>query len=253
MDERSALGADLAAADHAVALTGAGVSTASGVPDFRSEGGVWERFSQADFTGVRLAREPGAFWVDWLDLHEAMLEDSVAPNPAHEALAALERDGVLETLVTQNVDGLHRAAGSESIVHLHGTGATARCTDCGAEIPVEAAADRVAEGESPPRCRDCDGWLRPDTVLFGEGLPEDALRAARTAVETCDVLLVVGTSLTVEPAASLPDLAVDWGATVAEFNVEGTRISADADYVFRESAAESLPAVVDAYRSANEQ
>jgi NAD-dependent deacetylase len=232
-------------ADRTVALTGAGVSTESGVPDFRSEGGVWDRFSESDFTGVRFETEPGAFWRDWLAMHDAMLGD-VAPNAAHEALAALESRGHLDAVVTQNVDGLHRAAGSERLVHLHGTGDRAICRECDATTAVEDAADRVRDGQVPPYCRNCGGLLKPDTVLFGERLPQDAYEEARTLVETSDVCLVVGSSLSVEPAASLPRHALEWDATLVVVNREPTRYADEASVTFRDDAGTVVPAIADA-------
>jgi NAD-dependent deacetylase len=238
------LAAEVAAADRTVAFTGAGVSTESGVPDFRSEGGIWDEYDREALSIGRFRAAPGAFWADWLDLHDDLLDD-VAPNPAHEALAALEARGHLDAVVTQNVDGLHSRAGSERVVHLHGSGRTAICQGCDGREPIEAAAARARES-SPPRCGDCDGVLKPDTVLFGEGLPPDAVREARTLVETADVLLVVGSSLTVEPAASLPERALAWDATLAVVNREETRYADRAAHTFREDAGTVLPRLADA-------
>ncbi|WP_121821817.1 SIR2 family NAD-dependent protein deacylase [Halostella salina] len=234
----------LAAADHAVALTGAGVSTASGVPDFRSDDGLWQRYDERDFHVQRFLAEPEAFWRDWVDLHAEIAGDA-APNAAHEALADLEAAGRVDAVVTQNVDGLHAAAGSERVVRLHGRGDRATCRRCGDSVTAEAAVERVRDGEAPPHC-DCGGLLKPDTVLFGERLPEAALAAAETHAGRCDAMLVAGTSLTVEPAASLPRRAAERGATVAVVNADPTPLADRADHAFRGDVTDVLPAVADA-------
>ncbi len=238
------LAAEIAAAARTVAFTGAGISTESGVPDFRSEGGIWDRFDERDLSLPRFRNEPGPFWADWLAIHEAIGGDA-DPNPAHEALADLEARGHLDAVVTQNVDGLHAAAGSDEVVHLHGTGRRAVCRACGATEPIEPVADR-ASADSPPHCLECDRLMKPDTVLFGERLPEDAVGEARRLVETADVLLAVGSSLTVEPAASLPERALEWDTTLAVVNREETRYADRAAYTFRDDAGTVLPAVAAA-------
>ncbi|NHN48311.1 NAD-dependent protein deacetylase [Halostella sp. JP-L12] len=248
----------LADADVAVALTGAGVSTASGLPDFRGDDDLWERYDADDFHVRRFLAEPGPFWEDWLDLH-AEIRGDVAPNAAHEALADLEAAGHLDAVVTQNVDGLHGDAGSERVIELHGSGDRTVCRDCGATQDTDAVVERVADaaerrssdsdssradGETPPRC-DCGGLLKPDTVLFGERLPEAAHAEARMLVGKADAVLVAGTSLTVEPAASLPR-RVDDGATLAVVNHDPTSVEDRADHVFRGDVTEVLPTIRDA-------
>jgi NAD-dependent deacetylase len=238
------LAAEIAAADRTVAFTGAGVSTESGVPDFRSEGGIWDQFDERDLSLPRFRNEPAPFWADWLAIHAEMGDDP-DPNPAHEALADLEDGGHLAAVVTQNVDGLHAAAGSDRVVHLHGTGRQAVCRACGAEEPIDPVAER-ASADSPPHCRECGRLMKPDTVLFGEPLPDEAVREARTLAETADVFLVVGSSLTVEPAASLPERALSWDATLAVVNRDETRYADRAAYAFRDDAGDVLPAVANA-------
>jgi NAD-dependent deacetylase len=232
-------------ADSVVALTGAGVSTASGVPSFRGEGGVYEEFDESAFALRRFRARPDAFWRDWLALHEHLFEADVAPNPAHDALATLESRGCLDAVLTQNVDGLHRAAGSETVVHLHGTGATATCRDCGEGIEIEAANETVARTDRAPRC-DCGGVYKPDTVLFGERLPQGALARARRLARDADLLLAAGSSLTVDPAAGLPATTQREGGEVAVVNREPTRYAERATVVHREPVEEVLPAVVAA-------
>jgi len=242
-----ALADDLAAADHAVALTGAGVSTASGLPSFRGDDGIWgTEFDPTDFQYSRFTSDPEEFWRDRLDLHEYMYGEEVEPNAAHEALADLESTGVLDALVTQNTDGLHDAAGSESVVELHGNAQQAVCQSCDRRTDAETAYEHVRDGEVPPRCPACDGILKPDVVLFGQQLPDGALQTAQNHARTADVFLAVGSSLTVEPAASLPRVAANRGATVAVVNLDETDLSGQADYDLRADVTEALPALVEA-------
>jgi NAD-dependent deacetylase len=232
-------------AESTVALTGAGVSTASGVPSFRGENGLYEEFDESAFALHRFHADPDGFWRDWLALHEHFFDESVAPNPAHDALAALESAGHLDAVLTQNVDGLHVAAGSETVVHLHGSGATATCQSCGDEVDVTTANAVVAESGAAPTC-DCGGTFKPDTVLFGERLPVDALAAARDYAECADVVVAAGSSLTVDPAASLPARTRHAGGRIAVVNAEPTRYADRASFVFREPVEDVLPAVVEA-------
>jgi len=255
-DRIAALASEIADADSVVALTGAGVSAASGIPPFRGdapdpdgngeEGGqqpVWERFDPADFHRRRFAADPEGWWTDRRALREAMYGDGVAPNPAHDALATLESGGHLDTLLTQNVDGLHTAAGSESVVELHGSRARVTCDDCGAERDAESVWERVEAGEVPPRC-DCDGVLRPDVVMFGEGLPDEAFGRAQIATRSADVFLAAGSSLTVRPVSLLPRMAADAGATLAVVNLEATPVDDRASYAIRDDVTEVFPALV---------
>jgi NAD-dependent deacetylase len=233
---------ELAAADHAVALTGAGVSTASGIPDFRSEGGIWDEFDPKQFRYSRFQAEPAAFWRERVEMREAAFGGDVTPNAAHRALAELEATGVLDAVITQNTDGLHAAAGTESIVELHGTGARVVCENCRTRVDADPVHDRVREGEMPPRCRDCDGLLKPDVVLFGEQLPQGALQTAQTHAREADVFLAVGSSLQVQPAASLPRVAGRNG-TLVVINLESTPVSDVADYDLRADVTDALPAL----------
>jgi NAD-dependent deacetylase len=235
----------ISTADEVVALTGAGLSTASGIPDFGGEDGLWDEFDEGAFTVRRFHTRPGRFWRDWLALHDHLFDGSVRPNAAHEALSRLESAGTLDALLTQNVDELHAEAGSGTVVRLHGTGTEATCQDCGASIPVEQARERVQDGETPPRC-DCGGAWKPDTVLFGERLPVAALQKARERAESADVFVAAGSSLTVEPVASLPGTALRTGATLVVVNLDETTYDDRADHVVHEPVEEVLPAVADA-------
>lgn len=247
MDDRIGSLADvLAAADTAVALTGAGISRPSGIPDFRSDDGLWTEYDQRDFGLVAFEADPGAFWERWLETHDEMLADGVEPNSAHEALATLEAGGHLDAVVTQNVDGLHRAAGSESVIALHGRGDRAVCRDCGRQVDIDGPMARAREGDLPPTCEACGGTLKPDTILFGERLPVGERRRATKLARESDVFLAVGSSLTVEPAASLPMTAADRNATLAVINADPTKHDERADYVFHADVTDVLPALADA-------
>lgn len=242
MDDRlAALAASLRDADAATAFTGAGVSAPSGVPTFRGENGIWgERFDPAEFEYDRFRSDPAGFWVDRLELREALNVGTVDPNPAHRALADLEQAGVLDGIITQNTDGLHQAAGSERVVELHGNGGQVVCSSCDQRQAAAPIVDRVRDGERPPTCEECRGVLKPDVTLFGESLPTLAMNEAQSLVRRSEVVLAVGSSLTVQPAASLPRRAAKDG-TLAIVNSEQTPIDGVATYVFQEDATVVLP------------
>lgn len=233
-------------ADSVVAMTGAGVSTASGIPDFRSEDGLWTEYDPDDFHVRRFRSDPEGFWAERVELVEELFGGGVEPNAAHEALARLEEVGHLDALVTQNVDGLHQEAGSTDPIEIHGNGRRVVCTGCRRRSDADPVFDRVRDGELPPTCEHCGEVLKPDVVLFGEQLPDEALFRAHSAAEGADVFLAVGSSLTVEPAASLPRKAAESGATLVVVNLDRTTISDRAEYDFREDVTEALPALVDA-------
>jgi NAD-dependent deacetylase len=232
-------------ADSVVALTGAGVSTASGIPDFRSEDGLWTEYDPSDFHVSRFRADPEGFWKDRLTLVEELFGDDIDPNPAHEALAELEAAGHLEGLITQNIDGLHQLAGTEDPVEIHGNGQRVVCTGCKRRFDAAPVFEQVRDGEVPPRCERCDDVLKPDVVLFGEQLPEHALFRAQALSESADTFLAVGSSLTVEPAASLPRVAASNGATLIIVNLDATEFSGRAEYDFRADVTEALPRLVE--------
>jgi len=221
-----------------VALTGAGVSAESGLPTFRGRDGWWRRLDPSILaTPEAFERDPRLVW-EWYE-HRRRCALATQPNDAHRALAALESSVPLFDLVTQNVDGLHQRAGSKRVVELHGNLTRARCVgDCGTvELP-PTPLDTL-----PPRCS-CGQLLRPDVVWFGEALPPDALRRAFEAAAACDVLLVVGTSALVYPAADVPRHALSTGCYVVEVNPEPTPLSQLVHATFRERAAAVLPRLV---------
>jgi len=220
-------------------LTGAGISAESGVPTFRGRGGLWQGHRAEDLaTPQAFAQDPQLVWRFYNHRREALR--ACKPNPAHVALAEFE--GLVEhwTLVTQNVDGLHRQAGSRNVIELHGNIWRLRCLKCAAEF------DTVGQtlGELP-KCEACEGLLRPAVVWFGELLPEGALAAAQQAVSSCQAMLVVGTSSVVQPAASMAYWAKSQGAAVIEINLEPTPLSGDADECLFGKAATIVPRLLD--------
>ncbi len=230
----------LGAARAVAVLTGAGISAESGIATFRDAmTGLWSRFRPEDLaTPEAFARDPATVW-DWYAWRRERVR-SVRPNAGHLALVALEEAclarGAQFDLVTQNVDGLHHAAGSRRVHELHGNIRRVKCFDRG-----HLAQRWSEEGERPPRCAACGSMLRPDVVWFGEALPEAELRAAFRSAGACDVFLCIGTSTVVEPAASLPFAALEGGATVIEVNPEATPLTAHASIVLAGPAAVILP------------
>ena len=235
------------AAGAVTVLTGAGVSTDSGIPDFRGPKGVWtlDPAAQRMFDiehYVASAQIRVQAWKNRRD-HPAW---TAAPNVAHSALVALEKSGRLRALLTQNIDGLHQRAGSspELVLELHGTLYGVECLGCGAATTMESALARVAAGEEDPRCLGCGGILKAATISFGQQLKPEVLRAAGAAAAECDLFLAVGTSLRVQPAASLCEVAVAGGARLVVVNAEETPYDAWADAVLREPIGEVLPRLV---------
>jgi NAD-dependent deacetylase len=228
----------LSTARHIVALTGAGISKDSGLPTFReAQTGLWAQYRPEDLaTPEAFARQPDVVW-RWYAWRRSLVE-AAEPNAGHHALAAMQHAASAFTLVTQNVDGLHRRAGSTDVIELHGDITRVRCSTCGR---VHA---RHGPGE-PPRCDACDAYLRPDVVWFGEMLPEDALRRAIAAAGACDVLLSVGTSGLVYPAAGLVGIAARAGADVIVVNPEADAGMPGA-LQLRGSASDVLPRLVAA-------
>jgi NAD-dependent deacetylase len=232
----------LAAAQRAVAFTGAGISTESGIPDFRSPGGVWSRYRQVDFSEfVASAAARQEYWRQKCEAHRDFA--AAEPNAGHLALARWEQAGRLRGTITQNIDGLHQAAGSRRVLELHGTARQIGCLDCGARQPADALVDEFQRTGEVPSCGHCGGLLKHATVSFGQTLPEDVLAEAITWSREADLLLAIGSSLVVQPAAGLPLLAKRSGARLVIVNREETPLDTAADAVLREPIGAVLTAI----------
>lgn len=231
-------------AERVVAFTGAGISTGSGIPDFRGPNGVWTREPQAQklSTLQHYLADPGVRKASW----RARLESpawGARPNAGHLALAALERRGKLHALVTQNIDGLHQMAGSSPmrVIEVHGTIHAVRCWNCGWSGPTSSVLERVRAGEADPACERCGGILKTDTISFGQALVPAVINRAIRAAEDCDLLLAIGSSLQVYPAAGAVPAAHEAGAHVVIVNAEPTPLDDLADAVLRGDVEEILP------------
>ncbi len=232
----------LRGAKRAVAFTGAGISTESGIPDFRSPGGVWTRYRTVyydEFMSSAAAR--AEYWRMKRELYTQCRE--VKPNAGHVALARLETAGRMRAVITQNIDGLHQDAGSRSVLELHGTGRFVECVTCRKRWPAEVIFERADLADQVPTCAECGGYLKPATVMFGQMLPADVLQAADRVSREADVFLAIGSSLVVEPAASLPRFAQACGAWLVIINRDPTPLDPIADRIVRGSIGEALAAI----------
>jgi NAD-dependent deacetylase len=232
-------------ANRIVVLTGAGISTESGIPDFRSPGSIWQRqppVSYQDFLTKPRSRQEY-----WQTRHNFSSQVAAAqPNAAHRALVELERRQKLLAVITQNFDGLHQDAGHppDHVIELHGTSRYAACTLCGARSSMSELQQRIDAGEVDPTCSICGGYLKSATILFGQSLPQTALARAKALSEECDLFLVVGSSLKVIPAATLPRLALKRNVPLIIINLQATPLDDYADVVIHEKAGEVLPAII---------
>lgn len=219
---------------YTIAFTGAGVSAESGIPTFRGKGGLWEKYRPEDLaTPQAFARDPLKVW-RWYAWRMRKTWDA-RPNPAHIVLARLEERGLLAAVVTQNVDGLHQAAGSRNVIELHGSMRRVRCTRCSYRSLLSSP---PRDDELPPRCPKCGGLLRPDVVWFGEALPENALSRAFAEARRARLVLVIGTSALVYPAAMVPEITVESGGRLVVVNPEETPLDDRAELVIRGKAGE---------------
>ena len=219
-------------------LTGAGISAESGVPTFRGEEGLWKKYRPEELANFNaFIQNPKLVW-EWYDYRRRLISE-VMPNPGHASLTEMETLVPTFDLITQNVDGLHRKAGSQNIIELHGNIMHSRCVDCG----VRSDSVEMTKEDELPHCT-CGGLMRPDVVWYGETLPEEAIHAAFQSAQTCDVFLSIGTSAVVHPAASLPIVAKEAGAYVLEINKESTVISHRVDESILGPSGEVLPELV---------
>jgi len=228
-------------AKHVVALTGAGISVESGIPPFRGPGGLWEKFDPMEVGHIRtFMKDPARVWSTLMAEMRGVLEKA-APNSAHHALARLEEYGILKTVITQNIDGLHQKAGNTDVIEFHGNFAWLTCMDCGNRRETI----RVNLDSIPPKC-ECGGIFRPDCVFFGEAIPEDALIRSREEAQACDVMLVIGTSAIVQPAAFMPLIAHQCGAKIIEINPEPTPLTQSVStFIVQSRAGEALSAILE--------
>jgi NAD-dependent deacetylase len=238
----------IAGAERVVALTGAGISTESGLPDFRSPTGIWSKYDPAEFSFQRFIADSDARRAYWRWGREFYpLLRTATPNSGHLALAELERAGLLQLLVTQNIDGLHQRAGSATVVELHGNALTVGCLTCGKEWPRdEVHRWMVEDGVEDPACDDCGGILKPKTISFGQAMPEAETRRAFAAAADCDLLLAIGSSLSVFPAAGLVPAAKESGARIVIVNRGPTELDRLADARLDGAIGELLPGLVAA-------
>ncbi|HET8846047.1 MAG TPA: Sir2 family NAD-dependent protein deacetylase [Ktedonobacteraceae bacterium] len=231
-----------------VVLTGAGISTESGIPDFRSPGSPWlERppVSYQDFVQQAEARK--AYWATRRNFSVQVRQ--ARPNAAHYALAKLEQRQILAGIITQNFDGLHQDAGNspDRVLELHGTSREAACTLCGARSSIENLQQRIDNGETDPQCPLCGGYLKSATILFGQRIPADILVRTRQLAETCDLFMVVGSSLKVSPASNLPRLAVKREIPLIIINLVPTPLDSYADVAIQEKAGLVLPRLIEMF------
>jgi len=232
----------LAGARHGLALTGAGISAESGIPTFRGEGGLWTKYDPVKVSSIEtFLADPAAYWM--VSRERGRVALAARPNPGHVALAALEAAGHIVAVVTQNTDGLHQESGSSRVLELHGSGRTVECLDCGRREPRSAVQERL-DTEMPPRCRHCGGTvLKPTVVLFGEPMPAAPMQEAFALAAEADVMLVVGSSLVVYPAADVPLVALRSGARMIVINAEPTPFDRLAEVVIHGRSGEVLPEI----------
>ena len=229
----------LASTNRAVAFTGAGISTESGIPDFRSASGIWTRYRPVTYQEFVASAESRQEL--WRQKSEAYRNFAAAkPNVGHEKLARWEADGYLQGIVTQNIDGLHQAAGSRNVWELHGTARQIECIECGVHFAPEPLVEQFLANDEVPACVACGGWLKSAIVLFGQMLPAETFQAALELCRSCNLLLALGSSLVVEPAASLPRMARQSGARLVIINREPTEQDELADAVLNVSIGTAL-------------
>ena len=236
----------LRSAERAVVLTGAGVSVPSGIPDFRTPGkGIWEKVDPMEVAHIDAFRsDPDRFWGFYSQRFVSLVDKR--PNPAHEAIAELERRGLVRGVITQNIDRLHRLAGSERVIEVHGSIDWCVCPECGGRFELERVLEMVEGGPPTPECPACITPLKPDVVLFGELLPEAAMAEAHALAQEADVMLCVGSSLEVYPVASLPGVTLASGGRVALVTQGRTPYDAEAEVKLDGDVAAELQAVLSA-------
>ena len=230
---------------HAIAFTGAGISTPSGIPDFRSpQSGLWNTSDPYKVASIWAFKNSPKDFFDWIR-PLAINSESAKPNSAHLALAQLENLGVIKSVITQNIDGLHHKAGSQHVLELHGTAQTATCPSCGKKHEREYFHKRITSGDEFPKCLDCGRIIKPDVVLFGEELPQDTWSDAHQECLLADLVLVAGSSLEVSPASSLPEIALMNGALLIINNLGQTFLDEKANVLLRVDVEQGVGRLVD--------
>ena len=237
----------IAKAERVVVFTGAGVSTESGIPDFRSPGGLWTKYDPDDFTIDKFLCSSATRKKMWERLREGGLMEDAEPNAAHYAIVELEKMGKLSALVTQNIDNLHQKAGSspDLIRELHGNMQMLVCLDCRQRYPIAIVKERYAYSDNVPACEYCRGILKPDVIFFGEALPQQTLAQATREAQACDLMMVIGSSLVVYPAAYLPVYARQAGADLVIINIGATEQDHNADILINASAGETMTKIIE--------
>jgi NAD-dependent deacetylase len=232
--------------ESAVVLTGAGVSVPSGIPDFRTPGkGLWEKVDPMKVAHIDVfRRDPDRFWHFYGDRFATL--DDKEPNAAHEAIAELEARGLIRGLITQNIDRLHRKAGSRNVIEVHGSIEWSVCLQCGAKSGIEQVIEKLRSGVKTPECEACITPLKPDVVLFGELLPEEAMSEAFALASEADLMIAIGSSLEVYPVASLPGVTLENGGRLALVTQGRTPYDSDADVKLKGDVVDELEAVLDA-------
>ena len=244
MDSLIAQGADMIQKSQKILVfSGAGLSTESGIPDFRSPGGVWSRYDPSDFLFDKIISDENVrekYWQMSTEFYQPM-KDAV-PNRAHRAIKALEDMGKLLSVVTQNIDWLHHKSGnsSDKIIEIHGTAFSVSCLSCGKKYDRDEIQQRIRSGVKVPYCDDCSGILKPDTISFGQAMPEEKMVTAMMHARECDLCIVLGSSLVVYPAASIPLTAVQNGAKLMIINRDETPLDSMASLVIHESVSHVL-------------
>jgi len=234
-------------AKRMVVFTGAGISTESGIPDFRSPGGIWSRFDPDDFTYQKFVSDPSARRKQWQMLGEGHLTTLAQPNLAHYAIAELDGLGKLDCVITQNVDNLHQKAGvpAKKVFELHGNMQWIVCLNCGERYPFEQIKARLDKGEEIPDCEGCHGILKPNAVFFGEPLPAEVLEEATLRSSNSDLFIVIGSTLVVYPAAYMPIYAHQAGAKLVIINLSSTPMDSEATVLIRARAGETMSKIVE--------
>jgi NAD-dependent deacetylase len=243
-DKISLIAAKIAEGGKNVVFTGAGISTESGIPDYRSKGGIWDKFRPVYFDEFMSSKEARIkYWRRKSELYHDLVK--AEPNPAHLSLVSLYQMGLLESVITQNIDGLHQKSGlpDEKVIELHGNTLRARCMSCGTVVSIDEAQNRIEKGDLAPEC-ECGGYLKPDTISFGQAMPVKEVEKAIELSRNCDFFMVVGSTLLVQPAALMPDYAKQSGAFLAIVNLSETPYDGMCDALIRGKAGEMLTEIV---------